>query len=437
MVVFMSNNTRKIDAGALYIGMFVSRLDRPWLETPFLFQGFNIRTKNEIDELQHYCDYVYVDFQQSTVDSTGRSRADLSSTIIEKRSPGGLRSFLKKLGRIFKGKKKDIGEASTPGSFYHDTVAVKEEIETARPIYATSLDRLTKVLDGIRRGEKIEILHMEAVVNPMVDSVLRNSTAMALLARMRTKDDYTYSHSIGSSIWALVFGRHLGLNRESLKALCQGGLLLDVGKTKIPMDLLKKPGKLTYEEMDQVRSHVEFGVELVKEIKGIDPRVIDMVATHHERYDGSGYPKGLKGSQISVFGRMAGIIDSYVAMTSERPYAPATSTYNAMREFKSLSDKSFQSEMVEQFIQAIGIFPSGTLVELNTGEVGVVIKEYSFQRLRPEVALILDSNKEPLSEIKVIDLHGNDDDSAAAPQVWIARGVEPGAYDIDPSEYFL
>ena len=189
--------------------------------------------------------------------------------------------------------------------------------------------------------------------------------------------------------------------------------------------------------MDQVRSHVEFGVELVKEIKGIDPRVIDMVATHHERYDGSGYPKGLKGSQISVFGRMAGIIDSYVAMTSERPYAPATSTYNAMREFKSLSDKSFQSEMVEQFIQAIGIFPSGTLVELNTGEVGVVIKEYSFQRLRPEVALILDSNKEPLSEIKVIDLHGNEDDSGAAPLVWIARGVEPGAYDIDPSEYFL
>jgi putative nucleotidyltransferase with HDIG domain len=299
------------------------------------------------------------------------------------------------------------------------------------------MDRLTKVLDGIRRGEKIEIVHMEAVVNPMVDSVLRNSTAMALLARMRTKDDYTYSHSIGSSIWALVFGRHLGLNRESLKALCQGGLLLDVGKTKIPMDLLKKPGKLTYEEMDQVRSHVEFGVELVKEIKGIDPRVIDMVATHHERYDGSGYPKGLKGSQISVFGRMAGIIDSYVAMTSERPYAPATSTYNAMREFKSLSDKSFQSEMVEQFIQAIGIFPSGTLVELNTGEVGVVIKEYSFQRLRPEVALILDSNKEPLSEIKVIDLHGNEDDSGAAPLVWIARGVEPGAYDIDPSEYFL
>jgi HD-GYP domain-containing protein (c-di-GMP phosphodiesterase class II) len=436
------SNTRKIEASALHIGMFVSRLDRPWLETPFLFQGFYIRTKHEIGELQHYCNHVYVDIDQSTVDITGRFRVVRTSTLIEKikRStwmPSAMRSFLKMLVGIFTRKGKDIAETPAPGYFYQDTVPVKKEIKTAKTIYAGSIDRLTSVLDGIRRGEKIEISAMEAVVNPMVDSVLRNSTAMALMARMRATDDYTYSHSIGSSIWALVFGRHLGLNRESLKALCQGGLLLDVGKTRIPIALLKKPGVLTPEEMDQVRSHVEFGLELVKEIKGIDGRVIEMVATHHERYDGSGYPTGMKGHQIPVFGRMAGIIDSYVAMTSDRPYASAISTYNAMREFKSLSDKSFQSEMVEQFIQAIGIFPAGTLVELNTGEVGVVIKEYSFQRLRPEIALILDSNKEPLSEIRIIDLHGNDKDPDAALTVWIERGIEPGAYDIDPSEYFL
>ncbi|MCZ6560031.1 MAG: HD-GYP domain-containing protein [Gammaproteobacteria bacterium] len=440
----MLTGTKQTDAASLVIGMFVSRLDRPWLDTPFLFQGFQIRTKQEISELQRYCDYVFVDFEKSSIDLSGTMRVPPASAQAQKsrwkRRLAGRFPFLKKLSGLFKRKATKITETPTPGHFYEDSVPVKEELIAARSIHGESVDRLTSVLDSIRRGEVVALPELEAVVDPMVDSVLRNSTAMALLVRLRKTDDYTYAHSIGASVWALVFGRHLGLDKESLKALCQGALLLDVGKTKIPTELLQKTGKLTPEETDLVRTHVELGVELVKEIAGIDPRVVSMVATHHERYDGSGYPQGLNGNQVPVFGRIAGILDSYVAMISDRPYAEATSTYNVMREFKSLSDKTFQAEMVEQFIQAIGIFPAGTLVELNTGEVGVVIKEHSFQRLKPEVALILDSNKQPLSEFKIIDLHDSDDETDGTdrtPAVWIERGVEPGAYDIDPSEYFL
>ena len=139
-------------------------------------------------------------------------------------------------------------------------------------------------------------------------------------------------------------------------------------------------------------------------IDTLDQRVLDMVSTHHERYDGSGYPNGLKGNQIPVFGRIAGIVDSYTAMTRDRPYAKAMSSYDAMREFKAQSDVLFQAEMVEQFIQAIGIFPPGTLVELNTGEVGVVLKEQQAARLQPEIAIILGAEKEKLEDIKVLDL---------------------------------
>jgi HD-GYP domain-containing protein (c-di-GMP phosphodiesterase class II) len=275
---------------------------------------------------------------------------------------------------------------------------------------------------------------LQVITGELVDSVLRNSTAMTLLIRMQQKDDYTSSHSLETAVWALVFGRHLGLDKESLKAVGLGGLVLDVGKTRIPVQLLNKKDNLTDVERAYLQTHVDIGLEILHEQGGVDSRVLDMVATHHERFDGSGYPKGWKGNQIPVFGRIGGIADSYAAMTSDRPYANAKSSYDAMRELKFLSDKQFQAEMVEQFIQAIGIFPVGTLVELNTGEVCVVLKEHQSDRLRPELAIILDPDKQPLQKLEVIDLKKQ---KGPTRTVWIERGLEPGAYDIDPRDYFL
>jgi HD-GYP domain-containing protein (c-di-GMP phosphodiesterase class II) len=251
---------------------------------------------------------------------------------------------------------------------------------------------------------------------------------------MQEKDEYMSSHSLSTSIWSLVFGRHLGLDREALEVVGMGGLLLDVGKTKLPEELLNKTGKLTDVEWSHMQNHVEFGLDIIREADNVDPRVIEMVATHHERFDGSGYPNGWSGNQIPVFGRIGGIADSYSAMTSKRPYAPAMSSFDAMREFKSLSDKHFQAEMVEQFIQAVGIFPAGTLVELNTGEVAIVLKEHQSTRLRPEVAVILNAEKKAVDEFKVLDLR---EKAGQAPNVWIERGINPGDYNLDPRKYFL
>jgi hypothetical protein len=166
-------------------------------------------------------------------------------------------------------------------------------------------------------------------------------------------------------------------------------------------------------------------------------RIVTMIATHHERFDGSGYPHKLKGDEIPLVGRIAGIVDCYDAMISERCYAKPKSTYDAVRELKRLGSNAFPAELVELFIQAVGVFPTGTLVELNSGEVGVVTGQNRYRRLRPEVMLILDAQKRVRDEFTTIDLLTCDENAGKTPRLWITRGLERGAYDIDPTEYFL
>lgn len=421
--------------------MYVSELDRPWLETPFLFQGFCIRSKNEIDELREHCEFVVIDFEQS--DTAANESWDSANPCQSKRKAPASKStrkvgFWRRILQLFKREQKQKLEASPePGDYYQDTVSVADELVVAKTLHTGSLQRLMTVLEGVRRGATIRMPDLEVVVDGMVDSVLRNSTAMALLIRMQKTDDYTHAHSLATSMWALVFGRHLGLDRESLQVLGLGGLLLDIGKTKLPQQLLKTTGALTDVARMHMQSHVDLGLEILRKTESVDKRVFDMVATHHERFDGSGYPKGLKGNQIPVFGRIGGIVDSYAAMSIDRPYAAAKSSYDAMREFRSLADKSFQAELVEQFIKAVGIFPAGTLVELNTGEVGVVLKEHRASRLRPEVAIILDTNKRKLEDFRVIDLDDQPEETTNPDSLWIERGIEPGTYDINLDDYFL
>lgn len=162
-----------------------------------------------------------------------------------------------------------------------------------------------------------------------------------------------------------------------------------------------------------------------------------MVAGHHERYNGTGYPQGLAGSQIPVFARIAGVVDTYDAMTTPRPYAPPMSTYDAMRQLNKLAGIEFPVEVFEQFVQAIGVFPVGTLVELNTGEVGIVIAQNRVRRLRPKIMLLLDSDKAPLAEFHVVDLRKQLANAGGETSLWIERGLSPGDYGIDPSEYYL
>ena len=215
-----------------------------------------------------------------------------------------------------------------------------------------------------------------------------------------------------------------------------GALLADVGKMRVPTELLEAPRSLTGEEVAVVRDHVRHSVEIMREMRGIDPAAVEMVECHHERHDGSGYPRGLAAGDIPLFGRMAAVVDTFDAITSERPYATAISPHDAIRKLYEWRGHAFQEELVEQFIQMLGVYPVGTLVELTTGEVGVIIGQNRVRRLRPKVMLLLDAEKAPLEINPIRDLLAETHDEAGL-EIAVASTLEPGAYDLDPADFYL
>jgi HD-GYP domain-containing protein (c-di-GMP phosphodiesterase class II) len=212
--------------------------------------------------------------------------------------------------------------------------------------------------------------------------------------------------------------------------------LFDIGKLQLPDSLLTKPGRLTDREHKLILRHVEFGVDIAREIDGVNEEVISVIANHHERHDGSGYPRGLPGREIPVNGRIAALVDCYDAITSERPYSPAMSTYDAIQALYEWRDKDFQADMVEQFIQCIGLYPTGTLVEMNTGEVGIVLAQNRVRRLRPQVMLLLDENKYAYEMSPILDLI-EDPVDASGRLIEIRQPLPAGSYGIDAGDYYL
>jgi putative nucleotidyltransferase with HDIG domain len=381
--------------------MYVSELDRPWLETPFLFQGFYVQSEEDVSSVRSHCREVVIDTQ----------RDDDRPEPLAMRVPA--RAGAEAMREL------------------------KDEIQQASGIHVAAAATIEDVMGELKSSGKLNVRKLETAVLPMVDSVLRNPAAMSCLMRIRRKGGYLYSHSLASSVWATALGREIGLDRESLRMVALGAMLLDVGKTRIPAAILDKPAKLDEQERALMRRHVEFSLEIVQEAGDVDSRVLDMVANHHERHDGSGYPRGLKGDAIPVYGRIAGLVDTYDAMITSRPYASTQSSYGAIRQLRSLAGAEFQPELVDQFTQAIGMFPTGTLVLLNTGEVAVVTAQSRTRRLRPEIMVILDAEKRPLGDYRVVDLNrvsATADDQAS---LWIEQGLEPGAYGVDPAEYYL
>jgi HD-GYP domain-containing protein (c-di-GMP phosphodiesterase class II) len=226
------------------------------------------------------------------------------------------------------------------------------------------------------------------------------------------------------------------LPKGDLNTLAMGLLLMDIGKMKIPVEVLNKSEPLTEDEFKLVRSHVDYSVEILKKSEGIDVDIINIALTHHERFDGSGYPAGLEGTGTPVYGRMAAIIDCYDAMTSSRPYSKPVSPYAALQEIYNWRNKYFQEELVEQFLQCLGAFPTGTLVEMHSGEVGIVMAQNRTRRMSPKVMLLLDIHKKPLPEYLVIDLMNQPREYNENP-LTIVRGLDPGDYGIDPAEFYI
>ncbi len=417
----------------LTLGMFIAELDRPWLETPFLFQGFYLDTDRDMSELQRYCDHVYVDIERSG-----------DAVLPDPRSP----LPLPKVRSGFFGSRKARGihevKPDRPKKRFRfwtrksnkSISALRKDIVKAKVVHERTIGVVNEIFASLRNGAELDVRAAEEAIEPMVESIVKNEDALSWLARMKQKDNYIYDHSIASCVWAMIFGKRLGLEKEDLQLLGLGSLLMDVGKTRISTEVLNKKDELSAREKLLLRKHVEFGLEIARRIDGVDVRVLEIIESHHERHNGTGYPQGLQGGQIPVFARIAGIVDAFDAMTTFRPYAEARSTYDAMQQFNALAGVEFQAEMVEQFVQAVGIFPVGTLVELSTGEVGVVIGQNRTRRLRPQIMLLTDGDKTALATFKTIDLRTTLVDGSGE-SLYIMCGLPPGAHGLDPSEYYL
>lgn len=398
----------KMNASDLQPGMYVSGLDRPWLEVPFPLQGFRIATHEDVCRIQRYCSYVFVDCTKSVVEAATVSRNVAQRT---RKTPK----------QIFHDRKLKS---------YEDSTNWAEEFPRAKEAVDTLTETVDTIFEQVASGGTLDVLKVKQSVEPMIDSISRNPDACIWLARMKQQDTYTYQHSVGASIWAVALGRQLGLPKSDLRSLAIGGLLFDIGKLKLNPELLGTTRSLTDGEFVELRSHVALGLEMIRSSGLMNKDVLDMVAYHHERHDGSGYPSGVSGDAIPVYARIAAIVDCYDAITSHRSYARALPPSAAIKKLYEWRDIEFQAELVEEFIQAVGIYPAGTLVELSSGEVAVVVAEYRTRRLRPKVMVLLDSDKQPLMHVKTVDLISEKITADGKP-LEITGSLEPEAYGIE------
>ncbi len=410
----------KVSINDLKLGMYVVELDRPWesapFEPPFDLQGFTIRSVDEIKKLQDLCRYVFIDPELGV----GATRY-----LTEETNLSDLDSLVKKTADVV-----------PLEDFYPERAKVEDEIERAQEILEDTRQVYDKVMQDIHAGEATNITAVKEVVSSLVESVLRNPAAASWLVRLKNRDESSYSQAISVCVMALTFGRFLGLSKKDIDTLGVATLLQDVGKVKLPAELLGKKAPLSGKERELTKKHVDISVLLVNNMENVPKDVVDIIAAHHERFDGSGYPKKFSRSQIGVLAAISGLVDSYEAMTSERPYRKSRTPFQALMELYEERDRLYSGGLVEQFIQCIGIFPVGSFVQLNSDEVGVIVSRNRVQQLKPRVMVLIDAEGRTMSPPQAIDLAAQYMSPTDTSRM-IAKMVDPEDYDLDPSQFFF
>jgi len=317
---------------------------------------------------------------------------------------------------------------------FDDEIPFIQEIHAAKKIKAEAETVVQNVMKGVRMGRSIEGDRVKRAVNSMVDSVLRNHDALTSLTRMKNFDEYIFVHSLDVCILSLSMARHLSLPREEMVEIGIGALLHDVGKMRIDPQILKKPATLSETEWVEVRKHPIYSLEIMEDSKGISEQAKQLALQHHERYNGNGYPFGLKGEAISLCGQIAGIVDFYDAVTTDRPFQKAVQPHEAIRKLYERGIEDFNRLLVERFIQCIGIYPFGTFVLLDTEEMGIVCGVKPEMLLRPNVLVIYQNSKMPYPQPFMVDLTEKGEQTS-----WHKRSIimplEPEKWNIRIDDY--
>jgi len=283
-------------------------------------------------------------------------------------------------------------------------ISLDQEMTKASKLYDDAKSLQHKILDSLTEHKTLNIMEAKESTDAIVDSIFRNQDALACMSRLRIKDEYLVEHSLNVSILMSIFAKHLNFEREVIEQLALGAFLHDIGKVLIPEEILHKPGKLTQQEYEVMKNHVNLGMEVLNESPELSELVVEIVQQHHERLDGKGYPKQLDEQQISQYGRMIAIVDSYDAMTAERVYKAGMHPIKAFKILIKEAPNSYDNVLVEQFINCIGIYPIGTLIKLTSGKLGLISHLNKDQPLQPVVRVFYNTRLNQAIAMEELDL---------------------------------
>ncbi len=320
-------------------------------------------------------------------------------------------------------------------TIYEPAPPVEDEIAHIYPVYEKSQIATREIFEALAEDREINLTNVTESITNMVESIERNPDALIWLSKLKQTDNHAYNHALNVSIMLMALANFMALPKKQIKDLGFAGLLQDIGKAKIPPELLHKQEKITAEEFNVLKKHVDHALALLEITDNISGTVILTVSQHHERIDGTGYPYQLAGKQISLTGQMAGLIDTYCALTSNKVYAKGVYNQLALEKIHALRDTKFNGALIDQLVQFLGIYPVSTLVELNSGEVGVVIQQNSVRRMLPRVMILLNPDKTKNEYPVTVDLIHAPKTPTGEPYL-ILRGLAPDSYGLNPNNFY-
>ena len=386
---------KKVAVDDVRIGMKVIELDINWMNSPFWRHAFKIKSDKEIRQIKQFCKFVVIDLNESDLAATNHLRQKVSDQQETLEA--------QKTAQVVKKKQKEEQKAEPVEAA--DTAAW-QRLKKAEGDLEQTVEQMSDVFSDIKVGRAVDSPKLKRSVETMAQDVLSDSSSLLLLTRLKEKEQSLAEKSVNVCVLTLTFAKHLGIRKDQLYELGLGALLHDIGMLKVPDNLLNHPGPLNPSQRAIIEQHVLDGVSFVglnEELSSMEG-LRDMIACHHERYDGSGYPRGLKGKSIPLFARILGITTTYEAMTRERFYSETSSPTQALAKLYRWRYKLFDGRLVEKFIQALGVYPPGCLVELNTGQVAVVTAINPDVRTRPVIRVLLSKDQAALTDQPELDL---------------------------------
>lgn len=385
--------------------MFIHDLNCGWLQHPFLSQSFKVKDEKIIGKIIDYgIRKIYINTDKG-LDAAGAPTKEEVNRQIDS----------------------EINEIIRPEINRGNLVSLKAEITQARKLKKEAKKTIEHLMHEVRLGNRIEVEKVDHIVAKMVESIFRNKDALTSLGRIKSVDEYTFMHSVSVGVLMISFGKSLGIDYEVIKELGVGGLLHDVGKVNVPVEILTSTKKLSDKELLAVKRHVYHSRIILEQTPSMHKNSIFVASHHHERVDGSGYPENLKGNEIHMYGQMAAIVDVYDAMTSHRCYQRQYQPTETLRKLYEWGD-AYNQKLVQQFIRCIGIYPIGSLVRLDSGLLGVVLDHNEKSLIQPVVRVVYDMKENIKIMPRDIDLSRNGN--------YRITGYEhPEKWHIDPEQY--